>query len=91
MQILSDSFRAVVRVALWIAVAFSSGFATLWVFERLLFAGVFGLSAPGETWFYVVWVTVALVAGGTVASVVDRAYTSKRHRSRVIGRRSTQH
>ena len=78
--------RTAVRVLLWFTIAPPATWATLWVFERLLFAGVFGIEVAGGTWFYVVWSVVALGAGNAVAYGCDRVLVHQRARSRPLGR-----
>lgn len=59
--------------------------AQLWVFERLLVAGVFGFEVAGSTWIYVVCTVVALVAGNAVLGC-DRVLVRQRARSLPLGR-----
>jgi hypothetical protein len=70
---------------LWLTVAFPATWATLWLFERLLFAGVFSVEIAGSIWFYGVWMVVAVVAGNVVAYVCDRVFVRQRARLRPLG------
>ena len=74
-----------VRVLLWLTVAFPATWATLWAFERLLFAGIFGLELAGSSWFYIGWIVLAVVTGNVVAYRCDRMFVRQRARSRPLG------
>jgi hypothetical protein len=74
--------RTAVRALLWLTIALPATWASLWVFERLLFTGVFGVQLPASPWFYVAWIVVALAAGNAVAYGCDRVVVRQRARSR---------
>ena len=76
--------RSGVRVLLWVTIAVPAAWAMLWVFERLLLAGMFGVELAASIWFYVAWLVVALVAGNAVAYGCDRVFLRRRARSRPI-------
>lgn len=61
------------------------GVGTLWAFERLMFAGAFGVMTAGTMWYFVVWVVVALLAGNAAAYGCDCVLGRLRARSRRLG------
>jgi hypothetical protein len=78
--------RAAVRSLLWITVALPATWAALWVFERLLFTGVFSFEVEGSPWLYIAFTVVALAAGNAAAYACDRVFVRLRARSRTVGR-----
>ena len=82
--------RTGVRMLLWVTIAVAAAWTTLWGFERLLLAGMFGGEIAVSIWFYAAWLLLALVAGNAMAYGCDRVLIRQRARSRPLGReRST--
>lgn len=77
--------RTGVRVLLWVTIAIAAGWVTLWVFEQLLLAGMFGVEVGASIWLYAAFLVVALAAGNAVAYGCDRVYVRQRARSRPLG------
>lgn len=86
MRHIAVALRPITRVLLWLTVALPVAWATLWLSERLLHAGVFGSELVVSGWFWLAWIVGALAVGNAAAYGCDRIFVRQRGRSRPLRR-----
>lgn len=86
MRHLTTALRPTTRVLLWLTIALPVAWATLWLSERLLHAGVFRPELVISGWYWLGWIAAALAVGNAVAYGCDRLFVQQRERSRPLRR-----